>query len=101
MTVTHAQTQVDPASTTTPDLQRILLMRQIMPANRDTDVIKLYVDPEPAALDADKFELGTSRAAHEANAIASSTVENVDLCFQATNMSLRLSRTETGGFAGM
>ncbi|MEQ6902862.1 glycosyltransferase [Nocardioides sp. YIM 152588] len=50
---------------------RVRLMRQIMPTDRDTDVIQLYVDPEPATLDADKFDLGTSRAAHEANAIAS------------------------------
>ncbi|WP_245565286.1 glycosyltransferase [Nocardioides insulae] len=48
-----------------------LLQRQIMPAERDTDVIRLYVDPDPAALDADKFDIGSSRAAQEANAIAS------------------------------
>ena len=34
-----------------------------MPAERDTDVFKLYVDPDPAALDADKFEIGHTRAA--------------------------------------
>ena len=69
MTVTHTQTSEAPDSAS-PGTERVLLMRQIMPADRDTDVIKLYVDPDPAALDADKFEIGHTRAAHEANAIA-------------------------------
>lgn len=69
MTVTHTQTSEAPGSSV-PGTERVLLMRQIMPAERDTDVIKLYVDPDPAALDADKFEIGHTRAAHEANAIA-------------------------------
>lgn len=69
MTVTHTQTQAD-ASSAAPGTARVLLHRQIMPAEHDTDVIKLYVDPDPAALDADKFEIGHTRAAHEANAIA-------------------------------
>jgi galactofuranosylgalactofuranosylrhamnosyl-N-acetylglucosaminyl-diphospho-decaprenol beta-1,5/1,6-galactofuranosyltransferase len=69
MTVTHTQTQAEPESHA-PGTERVLLMRQIMPANRDTDVIRLYVDPDPAALDADKFEIGHTRAAQEANAIA-------------------------------
>ena len=69
MTVTHTQTQVE-AESHAPGTERVLLMRQIMPANRDTDVIRLYVDPDPAALDADKFEIGHTRAAQEANAIA-------------------------------
>lgn len=68
MTVTH--TQVDPATEDRPGTVRVLLQRQIMPRDRDTDVIKLYVDPDPAALDADKYEIGHTRAAHEANAIA-------------------------------
>jgi galactofuranosylgalactofuranosylrhamnosyl-N-acetylglucosaminyl-diphospho-decaprenol beta-1,5/1,6-galactofuranosyltransferase len=70
MTVTHTQTQAAPESTSSPEVARVLLQRQIMPADRDTDVIKLYVDPDPAQLDADKFDIGTTRAAHEANAIA-------------------------------
>ena len=70
MTVTHTQTQAEPASTTRPGTARVLLQRQIMPAVRDTDVIRLYVDPDPAALDADKFDIGHTRAAQEANAIA-------------------------------
>ena len=69
MTVTHTQTQVE-AESHAPGTERVLLMRQIMPVNRDTDVIRLYVDPDPAALDADKFEIGHTRAAQEANAIA-------------------------------
>ena len=69
MTVTHTQTSEAPGSSA-PGKARVLLQRQIMPAGRDTDVIKLYVDPDPAALDADKYDIGHSRAAHEANAIA-------------------------------
>jgi galactofuranosylgalactofuranosylrhamnosyl-N-acetylglucosaminyl-diphospho-decaprenol beta-1,5/1,6-galactofuranosyltransferase len=69
MTVTHTQTRED-AQSSAPGTERVLLQRQIMPANRDTDVIKLYVDPDPAQLDADKFDIGHSRAAQEANAIA-------------------------------
>jgi galactofuranosylgalactofuranosylrhamnosyl-N-acetylglucosaminyl-diphospho-decaprenol beta-1,5/1,6-galactofuranosyltransferase len=69
MTVTHTQTS-EAADTAAPGTARVLLQRQIMPAGRDTDVIKLYVDPDPAALDADKFDIGHTRAAQEANAIA-------------------------------
>jgi galactofuranosylgalactofuranosylrhamnosyl-N-acetylglucosaminyl-diphospho-decaprenol beta-1,5/1,6-galactofuranosyltransferase len=69
MTVTHTQTHVE-ADAQAPGMERVLLMRQILPVNRDTDVVRLYVDPDPAALDADKFEVGHSRAAQESNAIA-------------------------------
>jgi galactofuranosylgalactofuranosylrhamnosyl-N-acetylglucosaminyl-diphospho-decaprenol beta-1,5/1,6-galactofuranosyltransferase len=70
MTVTHTQTSEAPESTSA-GAERVLLMRQIMPAGRDIDVIKLYVDPDPLALDADKFDIGHTRAGHEANAIMS------------------------------
>ena len=33
---------------------RRLLQRQILPTDRDSDVLALYVDPEEAKLDADK-----------------------------------------------
>jgi galactofuranosylgalactofuranosylrhamnosyl-N-acetylglucosaminyl-diphospho-decaprenol beta-1,5/1,6-galactofuranosyltransferase len=69
MSVTHTQT-TEAADVSSPGMARVLLQRQIMPAGRDTDVIKLYVDPDPAALDADKFDIGHTRAAQEANAIA-------------------------------
>ena len=45
-----------------------VLQRQILPIDRDTDVFALYVDPEPAVLDADKYEIGTNRNAVEMNA---------------------------------
>ncbi|WP_432476992.1 glycosyltransferase [Nocardioides sp. GXQ0305] len=69
MSVTHTQTQegVDQAA---PGTTRVLLQRQIMPANRDTDVIRLYIDPDPAVLDADKYEVGHNRTAQELNAVA-------------------------------
>jgi galactofuranosylgalactofuranosylrhamnosyl-N-acetylglucosaminyl-diphospho-decaprenol beta-1,5/1,6-galactofuranosyltransferase len=70
MSVTHTQTQADPESTTTPGTERRLLQRQIMPKGRDTDVIRLYVDPDPAVLDADKYEIGHNRQAQELNAVA-------------------------------
>ena len=47
-----------------------LLQRQILPADRDHDVLPLYIDPEEPRLDADKYEIGTNRAAREFNAAA-------------------------------
>ena len=40
-----------------------VLQRQIMPLDRDFDVFALYVDAEDATLDADKYEIGGSKAA--------------------------------------
>jgi galactofuranosylgalactofuranosylrhamnosyl-N-acetylglucosaminyl-diphospho-decaprenol beta-1,5/1,6-galactofuranosyltransferase len=47
-----------------------LLQRQILPLDRDTDVMALYVDPEEARLDADKYQVGGSQAAKELNQAA-------------------------------
>ena len=44
-----------------------LLMRQIMPVDRDFDVLALYVDAEESRLDADKYQVGGNRAAKELN----------------------------------
>jgi galactofuranosylgalactofuranosylrhamnosyl-N-acetylglucosaminyl-diphospho-decaprenol beta-1,5/1,6-galactofuranosyltransferase len=44
-----------------------LLQRQVLPIDGDTDVFRLYVDPEAAVLDADKYEVGSSRAAQNLN----------------------------------
>ena len=44
-----------------------LLMRQIMPIDKDTDVFPLYVDPEEARLDPDRYEIGGNRAAKDLN----------------------------------
>jgi galactofuranosylgalactofuranosylrhamnosyl-N-acetylglucosaminyl-diphospho-decaprenol beta-1,5/1,6-galactofuranosyltransferase len=44
-----------------------VLQRQIMPVDRDFDVLALYVDPEEAKLDADKYEVGGNRAAKDLN----------------------------------
>jgi galactofuranosylgalactofuranosylrhamnosyl-N-acetylglucosaminyl-diphospho-decaprenol beta-1,5/1,6-galactofuranosyltransferase len=44
-----------------------LLQRQILPLDRDFDVLALYVDPEEAKLDADKYEVGGNRAAKDLN----------------------------------
>src|SRR4051794_33693575 len=59
------------AATITPEAgptARRLLQRQIMPTDRDFDVLALYVDPEPAVLDADKYEVGSNKNAREMNA---------------------------------
>ena len=63
------QTPETVTSTGSEGSVRVLLQRQILPVDRDTDIVKLYVDPDPAQLDADKFEIGSTRAALEANAI--------------------------------
>jgi galactofuranosylgalactofuranosylrhamnosyl-N-acetylglucosaminyl-diphospho-decaprenol beta-1,5/1,6-galactofuranosyltransferase len=47
-----------------------LLQRQILPLDRDSDVMALYVDPEDARLDADKYQVGGNRAAKELNQAA-------------------------------
>ena len=49
---------------------RRLLQRQILPIDGDTDVFKLYVDPEAGVLDADKYEVGSNRAAQQLNGAA-------------------------------
>lgn len=46
---------------------RRVLQRFILPLDKDRDVLPLYVDPEAAILDADKHEVGASRAAKNIN----------------------------------
>lgn len=53
--------------TQTQSTARRVLQRQIMPLDRDFDVFALYVDPEEATLDADKYEIGGNRAAKDLN----------------------------------
>ena len=47
-----------------------LLQRQILPVDRDADVLALYVDPEDPKLDPDKYEIGSNRSAKALNAAA-------------------------------
>jgi galactofuranosylgalactofuranosylrhamnosyl-N-acetylglucosaminyl-diphospho-decaprenol beta-1,5/1,6-galactofuranosyltransferase len=63
-TTSTAQTVTEAGAPTA----RRLLQRQIMPTDRDFDVMALYVDPEPSVLDADKYEVGSNRNARELNA---------------------------------
>jgi galactofuranosylgalactofuranosylrhamnosyl-N-acetylglucosaminyl-diphospho-decaprenol beta-1,5/1,6-galactofuranosyltransferase len=49
------------------ETSRRVLQRQIMPLDRDFDVFALYVDAEDATLDADKYEIGGTRAAKDLN----------------------------------
>lgn len=44
-----------------------VLQRLVLPTDRDTDVFPLYVDAEPAQLDADKYEIGANRNAQALN----------------------------------
>jgi galactofuranosylgalactofuranosylrhamnosyl-N-acetylglucosaminyl-diphospho-decaprenol beta-1,5/1,6-galactofuranosyltransferase len=44
-----------------------LLQRQILPLDRDFDVMPLYVDPEEAKLDADRYAIGGNRGAKDLN----------------------------------
>jgi galactofuranosylgalactofuranosylrhamnosyl-N-acetylglucosaminyl-diphospho-decaprenol beta-1,5/1,6-galactofuranosyltransferase len=43
------------------------LQRLVLPTDHDTDVYPLYVDPEPASLDADKHEIGANKSAQALN----------------------------------
>lgn len=49
---------------------RRVLQRFVLPADRDVDVIPLYVDTEPAVLDADRDSIGGNRSAKEVNKAA-------------------------------
>ena len=49
-------------------MTRRLLQRQILPLDGDTDVFRLYVDPEAAVLDADRYEVGSNRTAQQLHA---------------------------------
>lgn len=47
--------------------ERRVLQRQIFPVDGDVDVMALYVDPEEARLDADKYDVGGNRGAKDLN----------------------------------
>jgi len=47
-----------------------LLQRQILPLDRDFDVLALYVDNQAAILDPDKYEIGSNRNAQQLNTAA-------------------------------
>ena len=49
---------------------RRVLQRFVLPADRDVDVIPLYVDTEPAVLDADRDSIGGNKGAKEINKAA-------------------------------
>ncbi len=46
---------------------RRILQRFVLPADRDLDVVPLYVDTEPAMLDADKDAIGSDKGAQRLN----------------------------------
>ncbi len=49
---------------------RKVLQRFVLPADRDLDVVPLYVDTDPAVLDADKGSIGSNRTAKNINRAA-------------------------------
>ena len=54
----------------TSETVRRVLQRFVLPADRDLDVVPLYVDTEPAILDADKETIGSNRQAQKVNKAA-------------------------------
>ncbi len=70
MTQTTSTQPTSPQSTGAQATSTRLLQRQILPVDRDLDVLRLYVDPEAAILDADKYEIGANRNARAMNAAA-------------------------------
>ncbi|MCW2849417.1 MAG: putative glycosyltransferase [Marmoricola sp.] len=66
MTLATDATGPDPDITTA----RRVLQRFVLPADRDLDVVPLYVDTEPTVLDADKESIGSSRVAKNMNRAA-------------------------------
>ncbi len=47
--------------------ERRVLQRFVLPADRDLDVVPLYVDTEPVVLDADKASIGSNKVAKNLN----------------------------------
>ena len=64
MTLTDVQSASGGASGATT---RRMLQRFVLPADRDLDVVPLYVDTEPAVLDADKGSIGSNKVAKNVN----------------------------------
>jgi galactofuranosylgalactofuranosylrhamnosyl-N-acetylglucosaminyl-diphospho-decaprenol beta-1,5/1,6-galactofuranosyltransferase len=54
----------------TPTVRRVL-QRFVLPADRDLDVVPLYVDTEGVQLDADREMIGTNKSAQKVNKAAS------------------------------
>jgi galactofuranosylgalactofuranosylrhamnosyl-N-acetylglucosaminyl-diphospho-decaprenol beta-1,5/1,6-galactofuranosyltransferase len=54
----------------TGETVRRVLQRFVLPADRDLDVVPLYVDTEPAMLDADKETIGSNKQAQKVNKAA-------------------------------
>lgn len=52
-----------------PTVRRVL-QRFVLPADRDLDVVPLYVDTEPSMLDADKETIGSNKGAQKLNKAA-------------------------------
>lgn len=67
-TSTTSTPQPVETSAAQPQTVTRVLMRQILPTQSDSDVFRLYVDPDPVLLDADKYEVGANRQAQQLNA---------------------------------
>ncbi|MEP6814856.1 MAG: glycosyltransferase, partial [Marmoricola sp.] len=59
------------SGSTTPEATegtgRRVLQRLVLPADKDVDVLALYVDPDAVVLDADKYTIGGNRGAKDLN----------------------------------
>ncbi len=62
----NTQTTETPTDTVTGTARRVL-QRQILPADRDVDVLPLYVDPDTITLDADRYDIGGNAGAKAVN----------------------------------
>ena len=62
-------TKVSTSSTSAGTVRRVL-QRFVLPGDRDLDVVPLYVDTEPAMLDADKETIGSNQGAQKLNKAA-------------------------------
>ena len=49
-------------------MSRRVLQRLVLPGDKDVDVLPLYVDPDAAVLDADKYVVGGNQGAKDINA---------------------------------
>ena len=68
---TDTATATDSTSTSTPGTARRLLQRQILPQDKDFDVLALYVDRDHGSVDVDNDDSALSRVARDLQGAAS------------------------------
>jgi galactofuranosylgalactofuranosylrhamnosyl-N-acetylglucosaminyl-diphospho-decaprenol beta-1,5/1,6-galactofuranosyltransferase len=79
-----------------PETVRRVLQRFVLPADRDLDVVPLYVDTEGVMLDADKEMIGTNKSAQKVNKAASrQAISSGTALHQDTRLDRRRLRVES------